>query len=40
MGHPPPAFTFHKLDRPEMSVVNRISLPSGDQEAFETERVK
>jgi hypothetical protein len=40
IGHPPLAFTFHRFDRPDMSVVNTISLPSGDHDALETERVK
>src|ERR1700756_2121658 len=35
-GQPPVELTFHKFDRPVMSVVNRISFPSGDQEALET----
>ena len=32
--------TFHTFDRPDISVVKTISLPSGDQDALETERVK
>src|ERR1039458_8658692 len=40
IGQPPVELTFHRFDRPVMSVVNRISFPSGDQEALETDRVK
>src|SRR5712692_1449842 len=40
MGQPPAELTFHRFCRPDMSVVNKISLPSGDHEALETDRVK
>src|SRR5207302_7264611 len=40
MGQPPAEFTFHRFCGPDMSVVSRISLPSGDHEALETDRVK
>ena len=40
MGQPPLALTFQRFERPEISVVKTISLPLGDQEEPDTERVK
>src|SRR5258708_36720422 len=40
MGQPPAAATFHRFERPDMSVVKTISFPSGDHEPPDNERVK
>src|ERR1039457_155880 len=39
-GQPPAALTFHRFCRPVMFVVNKISLPFGDHEASDNDRVK